>query len=127
MIKFFQCVRRKPALSVAEFRRYREAYREKVQALAQASQAVRFAMSTTLRVEANITIMMSRGTDEPYDGLVEIWWKKGPDALADLSRPDIQVQLAELRRLQEEFMDLEHSSFFFGAEEIVFDRKFGDG
>ncbi len=65
---------------------------------------------------------MSRGTDEPYDGLVEICWKKGPHALEILSRPETQAQLSEVRHLQEEFMDLGKSSFFFGAEEVVLDR-----
>jgi hypothetical protein len=122
MIKFIQCVRRKPSISVAEFRRSWEAYREKVQALAQSSQAVRFAMSTTLQVEENITIMMSRGTDQPYDGLVEIWWSKGPDALEILNTPETQAQIEAIRRLQEEFMDLGKSSFFFGAEEVYLER-----
>lgn len=123
MIKFIQCVRRKSGLSVAEFRQHWDAYREKVQILAEVSQAVRFAMSTTLRVEENIRIMMSRGTDEPYDGLVEIWWKKGPDALEILSRPEAQAQIGEVRHLQEEFMDLGKSSFFFGGEEVYLDRS----
>lgn len=122
MIKFIQCVRRKPNISVAEFRRSWEAYREKVQALAQSSQAVRFAMSTTLQVEENITIMMSRGTHQPYDGLVEIWWRKGPDALEILNAPETQAQIEALRRLQEEFVDLGKSSFFFGAEEVYLER-----
>ena len=122
MIKFIQCVRRKPNVSGAEFRRYWEAYREKVQALAQASQAVRFAMSTTLQVEENITIMMSRGTDQPYDGLVEIWWRKGPDAIQILNTPETQARVKAIRRLQEEFMDLGKSSFFFGAEEVYLER-----
>jgi hypothetical protein len=122
VIKFIQCVRRKPNISVAEFRRYWEAYREKVQALAQTSQAVRFAMSTTLRVEENITIMMSRGTDEPYDGLVEIWWRKGPDAIEILNTPETQARIEAIRRLQEEFMDLGKPSFFFGAEEVYLER-----
>ena len=123
MIKFIQCVRRKSGLSVAEFRQHWDAYREKVQILAEVSQAVRFAMSTTLRVEENIRIMMSRGTDEPYDGLVEIWWKKGPDALEILSRPEARAQLEAIRHLQEEFMDLGKSSFFFGGEEVYLDRS----
>jgi hypothetical protein len=123
VIKFMQCVRRKAGLSVVEFRRYWEAYREKVQALAEGSRAVRFATSTALSVEPNVRVAMSRGTDEPYDGVVEIWWETGPDALEVLNRPDTQAQIADIRRLQEEFINLKGSSFFFCAEEVHLDRK----
>jgi hypothetical protein len=120
MIKFIQCVRRKQGLSVAEFRRYWETYQDRLRALAEISGAVRLTVDTTLAVEQNAQIMISRGTDEPYDGLAEFWWSTGPEALAFVNRPDVRESIEATRLFQQEFMDLERSTFFFTSEEVCF-------
>ena len=111
MIKFVQCVRRKPGLPLAQFRRYWELYQERLQALAEISGAIRLTVDTTLAVEENAEIMISRGTGEPYDGLAEFWWGSGPEALAFVNRPDVRESIEAVRLFQEEFIDLERSSF----------------
>jgi hypothetical protein len=82
MIKFVQCVRRKPGLSKQEFREEWMRYGELVKEIAGASQAARCLMSTALQVDQNLDIMQSRGTKAPYDGMVEIWWGQGAGVVA---------------------------------------------
>ena len=122
MIKFMQCVRRKADISPLTFHRYWNEYRDAVQAVASAAGALRVTANTTLAVEQNIRIMMARGTGVPFDGVIEVVWEKGEDALANLGRQHVQQCLEAMRQLQEKFMDLDRCSFFFTAEDVVLDR-----
>jgi len=123
MIKLIQCVRRKPDMTISEFRKHWVIYRDALHDLARSSGAVRATVSTELEVPQNTNLMTSRGTSTPFDGVLEVWWKKGPDMLAFFARPEIQAKLKDLQLLQEEFIDLGHSSFFFASEETILDSK----
>jgi hypothetical protein len=123
MIKLIQCVRRKPDMTVSEFRKHWEIYRDALNDLARSSGAVRATVNTELEVPQNTSLMTNRGTATPFDGVLEVWWKKGPDMLAFFNRPDIQARLKDIRLLQEEFMDLARSSFFFASEETLLEGK----
>jgi len=117
MIKFVQCVRQKPDLSIEEFRAKWAEYRAMVKALADRSSAVKFSTSTTLVVEQNMELMVARGTRTPYDGIVEIYWQRGADMLAYLAKPGTSEQIDAFRAFQESFIDLSQSTFFFTAED----------
>jgi hypothetical protein len=123
MIKLIQCIARKPELSVPEFRSHLVEYRDRVQRLADALDAVRVTVCPTLQVEQNLEIMLSRGTSEPFDAVVAIWLERAPDLGAGTDGEHVRSLLDEMRELQREFMDLTHSSFFFAAEDVVFDRS----
>lgn len=122
MIKFFQCVRRREDLSPADFVRFWSQYREAVDAVGEATQAVRVTASRTLAVPQNTQLAMARGTGSAFDGVIEVWWERGGDVIADLDQPGIAAQIEAMRRLQAEFMDLEQSSFFFTSEDVLFER-----
>lgn len=117
MIKFVQCIRRKPGLTKQEFREQWIEYREKVKAVAKASGAIRSVLSVALEVEQNLEIMQSRGTKAPYDGMVELWWERGNDVVAFLESGSGDEVLDDLRRAQEAFMDLPNCTFFFASED----------
>ncbi len=117
MIKFVQCVRRKPGLSKQDFRDQWAGYGEKVKAVAEASNSKRCVLSTALVVEQNMDIMQSRGTKAPYDGMAEIWWDRGGDVIAFLESSSDGELLEDLRRAQESFMDLPNCTFFFASED----------
>jgi hypothetical protein len=123
MITFVQCVRRRPELSPAEFQRHWELYGEQVRALAEASNALRFSLSRVLAVEENLAVIASRGTSEPFDGLVQISWTSGSAAMADVERAFAGTAIAAMQRHQEEFMDLERCSFFFTFQDEALDRR----
>jgi hypothetical protein len=117
MIKFVQCVRRKPGLSKQDFREHWGGYGEKVKEIASASKAARCISNTALVVDQNMEIMQSRGTKAPYDGMVELWWQKGADVVAFLQTNVGAEMVEELRAAQEAFMDLPNCTFFFASED----------
>jgi hypothetical protein len=117
MIKFVQCVRRKPGLSKEEFREEWARYGEQVKEIAAASKAARYTMSTSLQVDQNLDIMQSRGTKAPYDGMVEIWWDQGAGVVAFMQTSVGNEMIDGLRQSQEKFMDLPNCTFFFASEE----------
>ena len=122
MIKFIQCVRKKPEVSIQEFRRFWKAYQAKATELAKAMNAVGLTFCTTLAVDENLQVMLTRGTAEPYDGVAEFRVNNAPRMMERLSAEPAKGLWKELRAQQKEFMDLENSAFFFTAEEIVLRR-----
>jgi len=117
MIKFVQCVRRKPGLSKQEFQQHWAGYADKARVIAKASNGLRCVASTPLVVERNLEIMQDRGTKAPYDGMIEIWWERGNDVAAFLDSGSGDKLIDDLRRAQEACMDLPNCTFFFASED----------
>lgn len=118
MVKLVQCVRRRPGVSLTDFRdRWRE-YGDMIKAGSVATGGVRCTLSTTLAVKANL---MTRGAEEPFDGIAEIWFESAPALLEALKRPEWQGQMETFWAFQESFVDLSRSSFFWAIEDEVFD------
>lgn len=117
MIKFMQCIRRQPTLSATDFRRHWDHYKDTWVELAQASEAKRMVTSVGLNIDQNTTIQLARGTREPFDGVLEVWWTSGEHVNKCLQDPKLKSKLASMRQLQEQFIDLSNSSFFFASEE----------
>ena len=116
MIKFMQCIRRQPQLSVVDFRRHWDRYTQVWQELARLSEARRMVTSVGLDIDQNTSIQLARGTQEPFDGVLEVWWLNGEQVSKYLQDPALKEKLASMRQLQEEFVDLASSSFFFASE-----------
>ena len=117
MIKFVQCMRRHPDLTPAEFRRHWEEYKPHWLALAERVDAVRVSFSITLAVEANDRLALSRGTEEPFDGLVETWVKDAHDLDERLASHDLEEAQRDLFTRQHAFLDLGRCCFFFTADD----------
>ncbi len=117
MIKFIQCIRKKPSLSHVEFRRGWAEYRERAAAVAKATGATRFATSTALTVGPNVRVQLERGTVAPFDGVAEFWFPNASGLEAVLERADVVPLVGAMREMQDEFADLNQSAFFFVAEE----------
>lgn len=123
MITFIQCVKRRPELSIQQFRESWRAYAAQAEALARLTGAVGLSINTTLAVEPNIQVRLQRGTSEPYDGLLKLSWPNAAGMKEQLERPDVAAALEAFRSHQETFIDLERSSFFFGSEETLVDDR----
>jgi len=123
MIKFVQCIRSRAELSPLEFHRSWDQYRQAVDAVAKATQAVRVTASRTLAVPQNTLVMVARGTEKPFDGVIEVWWERGADVIEELDQPTVRTPLEAMQQLQSQFMDLKHSSFFFTSEDVLFERE----
>ena len=118
MIRFIQCVRRKPGMSVEEFRRHWTGYIETFTELSEMLGAKRIACSFSLSIRLNDTIRELRGTQEPFDAVLEIWWEHGAQLTELSERPEIDSAISRTRELQAEFIDVPTSSFFFASEEL---------
>lgn len=118
MIKFIQCVRKRPDISLQEFRQHWQEYGRLLQG-ATVVGAARCTLSTTLVIKENLQIVLSRGTSAPFDGVAEIWFEDAPQAMEILQRPDFQDSLRAFQSYQESFIDLEASAFFLAAEEVL--------
>jgi hypothetical protein len=118
MVKLVQCVRRKPGISLAEFREKWREYGDMIKVGSVVIGGVRCTLSTTLAVKENL---LTRGALEPFDGIAEIWFESAPAVLAALRGPAWKGGLAKFQEFQESFVDLRQSSFFWAIEDEVFD------
>jgi hypothetical protein len=118
MVKLVQCVRRRPEVSLTDFRDRWRKYGDMIKAGSVATGGVRCTLSTTLAVKANL---MMRGAEAPFDGIAEIWFESAPALLEALKRPEWQGQMETFWAFQESFVDLNRSSFFWAIEDEVFD------
>lgn len=112
MVKFVQCMRRRPGTTVQAFRRWWESYLEKSAELARAMGALRMTADVALLVPENMEIRTARGTDEPYDGVVTLWMEDAEPFERLKNDPALQPMWEEVLREQREGLDLERSSFF---------------
>jgi hypothetical protein len=119
MIKLVFCVRRKPELSVSEFRKRWRDYQTHTRSIAKALNAVRLTHSLTLAIEENEAFMLTRGTAEPFDGVIEVWWKDAAQAMAGLQDKRIQEMVLSMRAAQKDLADLRNSMIFFASEDDV--------
>jgi hypothetical protein len=117
MIKHVQCLRRHPDLTPVDFRQHWDEYKPLWQALAERLGAVRVSFSTTLAVEANQLIVMQRGTDEPFDAIVETWAHDALDLGERMANPLAAGLRDEVVSKQHQFLDLGRCSFFFATDD----------
>jgi uncharacterized protein (TIGR02118 family) len=121
MIKFVYCVRRRPEMSVEQFRKYwLENHGPLVRSYAKALRAKRYVQSHTLDSPLNLAAQQPRGTATPYDGITEVWWDKAEDLIAALSSPEGQKANQILSEDEGRFCDLPRCSVFFTEEHTIF-------
>ncbi len=122
MVKLMFCVRRKPGLSAADFRRYWiENHAPLVKKHASALGAKRYVQSHTVDDDMNAALRASRGAMQAFDGIAEVWWDSRDALTAALSRPEAQAAGDELLEDEREFIDLARSSLFLTDEHEIFE------
>jgi len=117
MIKLVQCIRARSGLSPVEFRSSWQRYGELLQASRDTLGAVAVELTTTLSVDANLELILSRDTAEPFDAMAEIWWENATVLTEALKDPEATALVARLQELQESFMDMPRCVFFFAFGE----------
>jgi hypothetical protein len=124
MVKFVQCVTRKPGMDAIEFRNRWTEYGKRLEELVRdRKNVVRYRLSTTLLVRATISFMMEYGSAPPFDGMVEIWLEDATITAANLSdNQDARRQVRELTDMLGTFVDREKTMAFYAAEEMGFDQ-----
>ena len=111
-IKYCQFIRRRPDHSAAEFRVVFDRYVELAWPVARAVGATEIQVSLGLDLDENDAIMSVRGTEPPFDGMLEFY---APDVAGGLARIPVD-QLDRMRAYQAEHFDLGRCSFFFAKD-----------
>lgn len=121
MIKLVYCITRKAGMSPEEFRRtWLEDHGPIVKRHAAAIRAVRYVQSHTAMDELNEGLKASRGLEEPYDGITEVWWNSREDLEASLSTPDGIDAGQALLEDEKRFIDFSRSRVFITEEHEIF-------
>lgn len=123
MVKLVQCIRRRQDRTIDEFRDFCEGYGRKLRDVAVALNAVQVSLSIRLEVELNEQLRQSRDTLEPFDAVAEVSWPHGYKLAEKATHEAIAASIDALRQFQEEFVDPQHSSFFFTLDSVLFDRR----
>ncbi len=124
MVKFVQCVSRKPGMEAIRFRTYWNEYGKRLEEMVrERPNVLRYCLNTTLLVKETIAFMTDYGSSAPYDGMVELWLDDATITAANLRDPKWKPLLQEVMGLLSEFSDPQKTTAFFAAEEMVFDRE----
>jgi hypothetical protein len=115
MVKLVFCVRRKPEMTLEEFQaRWLDVHGPLVRSLReQIPSMAKYVQSHLVPGDATDAVRASRGTDEPFDGISEVWIDEaavggGSDAGERLLRDEL------------EFIDMARSSVFYTVEHEIF-------
>lgn len=124
MIRFVHCVKRHPDLSVADFRKYWKSseFTDLLEKIAAISGARRVARNLTLLIEMNIRLMQDRGSAEPFDAILEIWWDNAQEFSDKLESAEFQQAFQEMEAFQRRFVDFTTSRRFFTEWEASDDK-----
>ena len=111
-IKYCQFIRRRPEHSAAEFRAVFDRYVELAWPMALAVGATEMQVSLGLDLAENDAIMSVRGSEAPFDGMLEFY---APDLAGALARIPVD-EFDRMRAYQTEHFDIGRSSFFIAKD-----------
>jgi hypothetical protein len=115
MIRFINCIKRRPDITVEQFRNYwnSDEFKNLIKQIVTLSGAKRYSKSATLVIEANTMLQKRRGSSEPFDGVLEYWWDKAShlDDLFNTAEAGLLTQ--KMLDFQKQFVDIANSSAFF--------------
>ena len=120
MLKLVFPIRRLPTLSRAEFQKYWfENHGPLVRRPAGVLGIRRYVQLHTLDEPLNAVLRESRGTQEAYDGVAELWWDSREAMEQALASPDAQQAARELLEDERRFIDLPRSALWLGTEQTI--------
>jgi uncharacterized protein (TIGR02118 family) len=121
VIKLVYCVRKRDDVSPEEFHRYwLEDHGALVASVAEEIHAARYVQSHTAHPELNQILRDSRGLDEAYDGITEVWWESLAELQAALETEAGQEAQGRLIEDESTFIDFARSRVFLTEEHVIF-------
>ena len=115
MIRFIHCVKRRADISPEEFRRFWNSgeFTDLLEHLGHLTGARKVEKNLTLMIDMNTELMKERGSKEPFDGILEVWFDNA--RVFDQEQEDSELNrfLDRMERYQEEFIDFSESMRFF--------------
>ena len=115
MIRFINCIRRKPELSDYEFREYwnSQEFDSLIQRVANSVGALSFDKRLTLIIPENDWVTLIRGSEEPYDATLEYFLENAHDFEESYGTDEFQQISKAMLTYQQQFVDLPNSCGFF--------------
>lgn len=112
MIRLLRCIKKRDDISDMEFRRFWEApeYHDIFSAYVNQSDGISFQMNLVLKIDLNDEVQKARGTQAPYDGIVELFWPNAKAAAYLMTDPDGVALVADLAEYESQFVDMSKSS-----------------
>ncbi len=124
MVKFVYCIRKRADLSDEEFHDYwLNRHGPLVMKLAPSLDLKRYVQSHAMTLDLHELIRATRGLNQHYDGLAELWWESIDAFIDAASSPEGMDADAALREDEARFIDLADSCIFFSEEQTVYERK----
>ena len=121
MLKLTFCLRRLPALSLAEFQDYwLNKHGPLVRSLQPALGMVRYVQLHRLPGDLADGMRRVRGAPEPYDGVAELWWESEESYRAAGRNPEAREAGRVLLADEAKFIDLAHSPLWLNHEQVIF-------
>lgn len=121
MIRFVNCIRKHENISDGQFRKLWNSpeFDELLFQVALFSGADRYTKNFGLKVEANNRLLVDRGGNEPFDGIIELVWEAPIDLISAYDSPEGKTLLNEITTFEDQFVDFSASSAFFVETQIV--------
>ncbi len=120
MIKFTECIRRSSNLSHEEFLDYwLHTHGPLVKSVSADLKMGRYVQSHTLAHPVHDAIRKNRGTGEPYDGIVEVWYDTREAMERSFVTPAMKAANEKLREDEKRFIDWAGSTGFFTEEHVI--------
>jgi hypothetical protein len=121
MVKLVYCLMRRQDVSAAAFSSYwlRE-HAPKVAERQEALRAAKYVQSHSVEPEINDLLQQSRGLEEPYDGVTEIWWESVDVLREAIGSPDGARAMQQLLEDESTFIDFARSRCFITEEHSIF-------
>ena len=115
MIRFIHCMKKRPELTTAEFREFwnSQEFTDLVNRMAEVTGAISIIKNLTFKIDLNTTLMEERGSEEPYDGILEVWLENASDLEKIQAGGDGEKLRSEMDSFQEKFVDFSASKRFF--------------
>ncbi len=119
MIRYINCFRKKPGMSDENFRRYwcSAEFNDLVTKVSSLSNAVRHAKNLSLRVQATERLIEDRGIGEPYDAVLEYWWRDAGQLMERYQSVEARDLFEKMTDYQNQFIDLSRSTAFFTEDD----------
>jgi uncharacterized protein (TIGR02118 family) len=123
MYKLTFCIRKRPDLDVAAFRKHwLEIHGPLARGLADALGFHTYIQSHTIEPEFNEAVVAGRGMAPPYDGLAQVWWNSVDEAMAAFNSPAGIEANKLLIEDEPNFVDLAACTAFLTEEFEIFKK-----
>jgi uncharacterized protein (TIGR02118 family) len=128
MYKLVFCLRRLPHLSRQEFQSYwRDTHAALVRHHAEVLHIRRYVQVHTLDDPLNEALRARHGSEEPYDGVAELWWDSIEEFQAGRGSPEARQAARELFEDERRFIDHPRSPIWFAEEHSIVSGSFSPG